>query len=243
MSDAAGLCDALEATWPPAETVDLGGWRIRRGLGGGSRVSSVRPMGDPGRPLDDAIAEAERIMRSWGQRALFQLTDLDGALERELAARDYGVKDPTVFMEAAIAGLAERDPTPVRPVEAQAPLAAMEAVWKFDRVGPARLAVMARATDPKTHLALRVGDMIAGVAFVGVSGGVAMLHALVVAPSYRRRGIGRAGVVAAARYGARHGAGALALAVTEANGAAQALYRDMGFEFRGGYRYLAAPSQ
>ncbi len=241
MTELARLSDALEATWPPAEIMQVGAWRVRRGLGGGSRVSSVRPAGDPGRSMDDAIAEAERVMRGWDQRPLFQLTGADTELKAELTARGYSVKDPTIFMAAPIAGLAARDPAPVRPVEAEVPLAAMTSVWALDQVGPARLAVMARAAGPRSHIALRLGDVIAGVVFVAVHQDIAMLHSLVVAPAHRRKGVGRAGAAAAARFGARHGADRLALAVTEANAEARALYEDMAFEPLGRYCYLAAP--
>jgi len=234
------MLDALEATWPPAEAAQLGGWRLRRGLGGGSRVSSVRPAGDPGRPLPEAIDAAEAVLRGWGQPPLFQLTDVDAVLEAALAARRYRVKNPTRFMAAPISGLALRDPAPVRPVEAAAPLAAMEAIWALDGIGPERLAVMERAAGPKTCIALRSGDRIAGVAFVAVDRDLAVLHALVTAPAHRRIGVGKAGVIAAARFGARHGAETLALAVIEANEAARALYGAMGFVDIGGYRYLTA---
>jgi len=237
------LAEALEATWPAAEVAHIGDWRLRRGLGGGSRVSSVRPMGDPGRELGEAIAEAERIMRGWGQRPLFQLGEADGVLEAGLSERGYAIKDPTVFMAESAAALAERDLAPVRPVESAAPLAAMEALWALDGIGPERLAVMARAAGPKSYVALRLGDAITGVAFVAVDGDIAMLHALVTSPAHRRAGVGRAGVIAAARFGLRHGAGMLALAVTAANAPARALYGLMGLRDVGGYRYLQAPDR
>lgn len=237
------LLNALAATWPSAETAQIGDWRIRRGLGGGSRVSSVWPVGEPGRPLPDAVDEAERIMRGWGQRPLFQLTKAGSALEAELSRRGYAPRTPTVLMAAAIPGLAGRDLGAVRPVEADAPLAAMEGVWALDDIGPERLAVMDRARGPKTFLALRLGDRIAGVAFVAVDDDIAMLHALVAAPAVRRAGVGRAGVVAAARFGLRHGATTLALAVTEANGPARALYSAMGLLDAGGYCYQQAPER
>jgi len=237
------LLDALEATWPPAEIAHLGDWRIRRGLGGGARVSSVRPLGDPARALPDAVDEAERIMRGWEQSPLFQLGEAGSALEVELAGRGYVLKTPTVLMAAPISDLAGRELAPVRLVESAAPLAVMETIWALDEIGPERLAVMDRAPGPKTFLALRLGDRIAGVAFVAAAGGVVMLHALVSAPTYRRAGVGKAGMIAAARFGLRHGATTLALAVTEANAPARALYSGMGLQAVGGYRYLQAPER
>jgi GNAT superfamily N-acetyltransferase len=193
--------------------------------------------------MGEAIAEAERVMRGWDQRPLFQLTEADAALGAELSGRGYTLKDPTIFMSAPAAALAESELAPVRPVESAAPLAAMEALWALDGVGPERLAVMDRVQGAKTFLALRLVDRIVGVAFVAVDGEIAMLHAVVTAPAHRRAGVGGAGVIAAARFVRRHGAGTLALAVTEANRPARALYAGMGMRDVGGYRYFQVPDR
>ena len=43
-------------SWRPLETARLGGWRLRAGAGFTGRANSVLPLGDPGLPLDEAIA-------------------------------------------------------------------------------------------------------------------------------------------------------------------------------------------
>ena len=61
---------AMDATWPAAETARLGPWTLRRGLGGGKRVSAASLDGDWTLPdIDDAAT----AMARWGQDALFVL--------------------------------------------------------------------------------------------------------------------------------------------------------------------------
>ena len=73
-------------------------------------------------------------------------------------------------------------------------------------VGPARLAVMARAPEPRAFILGRLGDRPAGAAFAALHGGVAMLHAVEVAPFARRQGLATAIAAAAAAWGLAHGA-------------------------------------
>ena len=85
--DAARLFEALEATWPPAGGDLVGPFRLRRGGGGGQRVSAA-VWDDGAGPLDpararDGLAEAEARMADWGQVPLFMLRgDADEALDR-----------------------------------------------------------------------------------------------------------------------------------------------------------------
>ena len=64
-----------------------------------------------------------------------------------------------------------------------------------------------------------------------------MLHALEVAAPLRRAGLGRIMTRAAADWARRQGAETLALAVTDANVAANALYRDLGMQPVWHYHY------
>ena len=78
-------------------------------------------------------------------------------------------------------------------------------------------------------------------AFVAAAGGVAMVHAVEVAASARRRGIGARLMATAARWAAEAGAERLALAVTRENVAARALYDALGMTQVASYHYRVAP--
>ena len=79
------LFTVLATTWPPAEVRRLGRWTLRRGEGGGNRVScATLDDGDAGDAGD--IAAAEAVMRGWGQRPIFMIRPGDDALDGGLVA-------------------------------------------------------------------------------------------------------------------------------------------------------------
>ena len=233
--DLMDLFAVAAATWPAAETRVQSGWTLRRGEGGGNRVSAATlaaPGADP--------AEAEAAMRAWGQVPLFQIRPGDEALDAALDARGYALRDASLILAAPAADLATRAPDEGA-IICSAPLACMEEIWAEGGIGPARLAVMRRAPDRKLWLLGRADDRPAGTAFVGIADGVALLHALEVAAPARGRGLGGVMTRAAAAWAARAGAETFALAVTERNAAARALYARLGLAEAGRYHYRVAP--
>jgi hypothetical protein len=169
---------ALTATWPALETRTSGPFILRRGAGGGNRVSAATLASAADAGADPA--EAEAAMRAWGQTPLFRIRRGEEALDARLAARGYVGRDPTLILAARVAAIA------AEPGEAAVlgagPLACMAEIWAADGIGPARLAVMARVAGPSTYVLGRLDDHPAGAAFVAAHGRVAMLHALTVAP-------------------------------------------------------------
>ena len=221
---------ALEATWPAAEVHDRGPVRLRRGEGGGKRVSATSVEAE----FDDhAIARAEAAMADMGQPPLFMLRPHETVLDDLLAARGYGLVDP-VTLYARPAG-----PGPLPP-EAEGWSDGLCALWVAGGIGPERRAVMERAPGPKAFLVLPGPDAPDAAVFVACGGQGAMLHALHVAPSARRRGHGRALTEGAVHWAAAKGAPWIALAVTDANTPARALYASLGFEPVGRYWYRAS---
>ncbi|PTV95115.1 acetyltransferase (GNAT) family protein [Rhodobacter aestuarii] len=223
----------IDATWPAASTRRVGGFVIREGLGGGSRVSCASLEG----AFDQAdIAAAEAAHRALGQQPKFMLRPEDTALDAALEARCYELFDPVVIYTVPIAQL----PQDVPPVTAFAhwpPLAIAREVWDETSIGPERQAVMARATGPKAVVLGRKQDRAAGAGFVAIHEGVAMVHALSVLPSFRRHGLARAMMAEATRWAAEQGAETLALVVTRANAPANALYRALGMAETCSYHY------
>lgn len=231
----ADLFDVVAATWPAAGLRDAGGFLLRRGEGGGNRTSAATRAGGP---VDIALAEAG--MRDWGQVPLFLLRPGEAALDAALAARGYLEQDASRMLAAPVAALAAPD-AERRVVACEAPLAIMARLWQAGGIGTARLAVMARAAGPRTWLMVREGDRVAGCGFVAVRDGVAMLHALEIAPAFRRRGLGATLTRGAARWAGAAGATDLALAVTVRNAAAGALYAGLGMTEVARYHYRRAP--
>jgi GNAT superfamily N-acetyltransferase len=105
---------------------------------------------------------------------------------------------------------------------------------------------MTRPTGPRMTLMARADDRPVGVAFVALTdkdgdGDIAMIHAIETAPEHRRKGAGGLLLRGAASFAAEHGAVWLALAVTEANAPARALYEKLGMALAGRYHYRIAP--
>ncbi|MGZ9809551.1 GNAT family N-acetyltransferase [Pseudoroseicyclus sp. H15] len=229
------LYGAIEATWPPLSTRRLGPWTIRKGAGGGSRVSAATLEGEVA-----GLDEAEAAMRALGQAPLVMVRAGQEALDETLAGRGYAVKDPVVTYAAAPAGLAGG---PGGDVTAHwPPTEEQREIWAEGGIGPERLAVMARVAGPKTALLGRLGEEPAGTAFVAMQGGLAMLHALDVRATHRRRGLARQLMFGASAWAQAEGAKALCLLVTRANTGANALYRGLGMQEQGGYHYRALPA-
>ena len=232
------LMAAVDATWPAVELCRAGPWLLRRGAGGGQRVSAASIAGSD---LGE-LRLAENGMRAWGQTPLFQVTPQQSGLDQHLAEAGYSVKDPVAFYVAAVDTLTDKNPETVRVFRIATPLAIVDEIWEQGGIGPARRAVMTRPAGPRITLLSRADDRPTGVAFVAVDGEVAMIHAIEVASAHRRKGCGETLMRAAASFAATHGAAWLALAVTRANAPACALYGKLGMVSAGGYHYRTAPA-
>jgi N-acetylglutamate synthase len=229
------LFATLADTWPAAERREADGWLLRRGEGGGNRVSSAMRLA-PGAD----IAAAEAGMRAWGQVPLFQVRPGEADLDEGLAARGYAAHDHTLILATPSAAIAADGPDEAA-IPCEAPLACMAETWAAGGVGPSRLAVMARAPEPRLWLLGRLGDRPVGAGFVAIADGVAMLHALEVLAPARGHRLGERMTRAAAAWALRHGARTFALAVTERNADARALYARLGLAEAARYHYRLSP--
>ncbi len=231
LPDALRLQAALEATWPPAASEIREGWLLREGASGGKRVSAASPLTPHADP-----AHAQAAMRARGQTPLFRLGIGDAAIDAQLAGLGYRLLDPTLIYAASTATLA-RKPGPVSLFALWPPLAIMRDIWAEGGIDAPRLAVMARVKSPKTALIARIDDRAAGAAFCALDGDIAMLHAIEVLPEHRRKRVGALIVHGAADWALAAGAQCLALAVTEANHGARALYERAGMKIVTRYHY------
>lgn len=232
------LFAALDATWAPANFHDMGPWRLREGMRGGQRVSAATASSAVS---ETDIGPAETKMRDLGQHPLFMIRDQDAELDQWLDAMGYAIVDPVTLYLADLK-LIPADISDTYVIPSWPPLAVQTNIWADAGIGPARIDVMHRASDPKTALLARYQDAPAGVAFVAADRDIAMLHALEVAEPFRRAGMGMALMKHAALWAGRHGARWLALAVTRKNAAANALYQKLGMTEAAAYHYRKAPA-
>lgn len=222
------LSEVMEATWPPLRVWREGAFTFRDGAGGGKRVSAASCAGSW------CDADLERL--EVGPYPLVMIRPEDAALDAALASRGWKAVDPVVVYEAPVGALVAGLP-PLAAFPHWPPLAISASIWAEGGIGPARLAVMARAKGARAAILARREDRPAGVAFVACHGALAMLHALEVRPDHRRKGVGETLLRAGANWAAEQGADRLSLAVTERNAAARALYARLGMQVVGQYHY------
>ncbi|MEL6476840.1 MAG: GNAT family N-acetyltransferase [Pseudomonadota bacterium] len=225
------LMRAIDATWPAAETRVEAGWVLRRGAGGGKRVSAASGAGD--------IAVAEAGMAALGQQALFRLPGGQADLDADLAARGYDVLDPTIIYACLVSHLNDGRDETAKVIRCTAPLRRIEEIWEAGGIGAGRRGVMERVAGPRRVLLGRAGDRPAGCAFIACDGEIAMVHAIEILPDFRRQGVGERLLRGAASFAAENGADWLTLAVTEVNGPANMLYQKLGMAEAGRYHYRA----
>lgn len=231
------LVPVIAATWPAAATHAVGPFAVPQGAGGGQRVSAAR-LADPS-ATDATEAEIDAALAALaelGQPPLFMLLEHQQALDARLAARGFAQRDATLALSIPCARIAAAPP-PVTCFTIWPPLAIQTEIWATGGIGADRLAVMDRAEGPKISLLGRAQDRPAGTAFVALHQGTAMLHALEVLPSFRRRGLGLVMMRTAAHWAMGEGAQTLSLLVTGENQPARALYASLGFAAVGQYHY------
>ncbi|WP_240611076.1 GNAT family N-acetyltransferase [Oceaniglobus ichthyenteri] len=228
------LFAALAATWPAAAQTHAPPFLLRDGAGGGKRVSAASVIGPVG---PDDIANAEIAMARLGHPPLFSLRGNLGPVDALLADRGYRMVDPTVIRACPVGALSRFDLPRLAAFTLWEPLEIMREIWAEGGIGPERMAVMARVTGPKTALLGRSQARAAGAGFVALHGDIAMVHALEIRANARRQGAARHMMIAAAKWAQSHGARHMAIAVTQANGAANGLYTSLNMPVCATYHY------
>ena len=236
----ADLFPVLEATWPPTASRTVGPFTVPAADPGGNRVSAARLSDPTARSVsEEELAAAGAQMQAEGRASLFQVLDHQTGLSGLLDAQGYIARDHTDAMIIRAADLAATPP-PVTAFAIWPPLAIQTELWEAGGINTPRRAIMARATCPKTTLFGRINDKPAGVAYVGIHDTIAMLHALEVAPSGRRKGLAAHMMRTAAQWAADNGAEWLSILVTQQNKAARGLYTSLGMQPVGTYVYREA---
>ncbi len=225
---------AMDATWSPAEIIGTEPWTLRRGLGGGKRVSAATTD----RAVDQAeIDLAVSAMCAMDQTPTFMIRNGNEDLDRQLDNMGFCLVDPVLILSGPVENIAKIDPAPLAAIPSVEPLALMEELWIRSGINQGRIDVTLRTHGPKTWLFSRHDDKPAGGAFAAVSGRIAMVHALFVIPAQRRAGVGRNLMGRAAIWGRENGATDLAVVTTGENLPAQGLFRGLGMEIVGNYHY------
>jgi N-acetylglutamate synthase len=259
------------AHWRGTEEEWLGDWLLRAAGGFTGRANSALPLGEPGRPLDDALAAVSRWYRDRGlppmiavpvplearvpcvagatpgaRREAVEADDAGSELDARLARRSWLVRPGPAFVMVADLPLAI-------PGDGLADGGAVHVSPEPDESWAARyhyrgqdhLPPIARqvltSAREQSFVSIRDGDEVLAITRLSIAAGWAGLTAVEVHPGHRRQGLGVAVSAAACRVAARRGIQRVFLQTEADNAPAQALYQRLGFRYAHRYHYRVAP--
>ncbi|MER6332021.1 GNAT family N-acetyltransferase [Streptomyces sp. NPDC001034] len=233
--------------WRPVESELLGEWELRAAGGYTRRANSVLALGDPGCPLDAALAAVRRWYGERGLPAYVQAsTGAEGTQEllcAELERRGWVREVTAEVWTGALAPLADR-------AEGADVVLAREAdeAWltRYQRKGVSEVALRVLAGGPSVWFASVPGAAGTAPAAIGrcvVDGRWAGFAAVEVAPERRRQGLATEVMAALARRALAEGASAAWLQVETGNEPAQAMYAGLGFARHHAYHYFREPEE
>jgi GNAT superfamily N-acetyltransferase len=223
--------------WPPLAEEPLGDWVLRWADGFTGRANSALAVGDPGRPVPEALRAVCDFAHDRGITPMVQVlrdTPNEHAIAAEgwIEAKGHRRGHEVVVLTAPLTAAPAVDGVTV----SDQPVAG----WWELTLGPGE-------DSPAARSVLTGGKVGYGVATLdGVTAGVVRgalvdgwLHVgrLEVAPAFRRRGLASALMGAVGTWGVEQGAGRAVLQVAEGNSSALALYAGLGYVPHHRYRY------
>ncbi|TDB72638.1 GNAT family N-acetyltransferase [Micromonospora sp. KC723] len=239
---------AADESWPAAVRGRLGDWLLRSAEGWSGRANSALPVGDPDRPLPEAVDAVLRWYADLGQPAMVNTPlPLATPVGTELDARGWGARPLVLVQTASLAAL-----PPAPPATADVPRVELATAPSEDWLGIAAsrkgglpdsarhvLTAVDRVRFAQVHAG---GTLLAtGRGTVAGQGRWLGLSLIEVVPEARRRGLARRVIGALADWGRAEGATRAFLQVEQRNTAAVALYRELGFTTHHTYLTRVAP--
>ena len=250
------LQEVSARSWPTPDEEWLGRWWLRAAGGFTARACSVRPLGDPGRPLDDALAYVVDWYATRELPAMIQVVS-GSNIGAELDRRGWSSAFETVVQTATVARL-RRLLTARAGQAAGAKLGAAGAAlevqtatvppsawmlrYRDGALPPNARQVLTGAPDvafatieaDPTAPAIAIGRAAVEVPWVGFT-------AIEVDPAMRRQGHAHAVMSALTQWAASRGAVRAWLEVVADNKPALALYASLGFSEHHRYSYRMPP--
>ena len=241
------------AHWRGTEEEWLGDWLLRAAEGFTGRANSALPLGDPGLPLDEALAAVTQWYRARDLPPMIVVptslqADSHGqALDNQLSERMWLTRPGPAFV--MVADLPLRVPpdglTADREIQ-RSPEPDDAWAARYHYRGQAHLPPVARkvltSAREQSFMSIRDGDEVLAIARLSISGGWVGITAVEVHPGHRRQGLGGAITAAACDAAGQRGVSRVFLQVEVGNAGARALYRGLGFRDSHRYHYRLAPA-
>ena len=230
--------------WRAAESAELGGWLLRANAGFTGRANSVLPLRPPGRPLVDALADAQTWYAQRGLPLRLQLPlQARSLLDGELGELGFDFSPDVHVLAARIDLLHIRGGQ----ADAQLDTAPDEAWLDHYRYRGAPAPPAARETLTRHDLvrfaSIRRHGSVVAIGRGAVDDGWLGVYSLEVDPAHRRQGLGSVVVRSLWQWavqdcGARRGY----LQVHSDNSAAREFYASLGYWHHHDYRYRQPPA-
>ena len=156
------LARAAARAWQPVESERLGGWELRAAGGFTRRANSVLPLGDPGLPLDEALARVRALVR--GARAARVRPDRDrrrghaGAAVRGAGGAGLGAEVTAEMRIGALAPIADRRGRPATAVGLARGAATRRGSAAISATGASEVALKVLSSGPSVWFATVPGD-------------------------------------------------------------------------------------
>jgi N-acetylglutamate synthase len=224
--------------WPAPDTARLGQWLLRSGGGWTSRANSALLLGDPGMPVESALAAVRAWYAERGRPAILAVPLPAQAPADKVAARlGWRTAVETNVLTRLLTGVPPGDPevalSPTLTPE-------WEAGYRAKTVPPVGRAILS-APPVVAFATLRAGGAVVAIGRGVVTDTWLGVAAVEVSPEHRRRGLAVRIMAALTVWGADHGATRCYLQVESGNVAANALYARLGFSRHHTYRNRVAP--
>ncbi|WP_425588080.1 GNAT family N-acetyltransferase [Streptomyces prasinosporus] len=230
------LARVAARAWQPLESERLGAWELRAAAGFTRRANSVLPLGDPGVPLDEALAAVRRWYAARGLPARVQTaTGAEGTQEllcAELERRGWVREVTAELWVGGLAPVADRGAEPSGVVLSREADEAWLARYRRRGASEVALRVLGRA-DPRCgsrRCPARTPRPPSGRCVV--DGRWAGFAAVEVDPAQRRRGLATAVMAALAVRALDEGASAAWLQVEDGQRGGQGAVRRYGLRPR-----------
>jgi N-acetylglutamate synthase len=232
--------------WRGTEEEWLGDWLLRAANCFTGRANSVLPLGDPGMPLDDALAIVTGWYRDRGLPPTISVpAPLRGPsdLDDQLARRSWPARPgPALVMTADASAVPARPDVAFHVTDEpdEAWLRAHRYRGRSD-LPPVRRQVLTSAAA-QSFVSIRADGVAIAVGRLSMAAAWAGISAVEVDAAHRRRGLGGAITSACCQTAAARGYDRVFLQVETGNEAARALYERCGFQYAHRYHYRLAPA-
>jgi GNAT superfamily N-acetyltransferase len=226
------------AGWPAREVERIGDWVLRAHGGITGRANSAMAVGDPGRPVPEALGSVEAWYAERGLPPLLQLPLADPA-NRAMAEAGWARLHVTVVQVAPIAPVLAQaaEPTTRADVEPTPSSDWLSVMHDLDDDVDGHVAILAGPPVVGFATLYRGPDPLA-IGRVSVEGEWCGITSVDVVPAARRQGLGSEVMATLLDWARQQGATSSYLQVRAANAGALKLYDALGYVTHHPYGYL-----